>query len=60
MMFIASLIESHIVKRLMWQKHNIHFANFDLTSLRVLVHATSRVATCGWNVLRIHDRLPFF
>jgi hypothetical protein len=36
MMFIASLIESPLAKMRMWQKHNSHLANFDVTSLRVI------------------------
>jgi len=35
-MLIASFIEFSIPKTRMWQKHNVHFANFDLTSLRVI------------------------
>src|SRR5437016_590142 len=35
-MFIVSLINLPIAKRPMWQKHNIHLANFDLSSLRVI------------------------
>jgi hypothetical protein len=30
MMLIASLIELPFVKTPMWQKHNIHLANFDM------------------------------
>jgi len=43
MMLIASLIESPNAKTRMWQKHNIQFANFDQSTLRVylLLHATS-------------------
>jgi len=47
MMFIASLIESHIVKKRMWQKHNIQFANFDQSSLRVIWFRLARFWVAG-------------
>src|SRR5262249_12470157 len=35
-MFISSLIESPVLKTRMWKKDNVHLANFDLASLRVI------------------------
>jgi hypothetical protein len=33
-MLIASLVELPIAKPRMWQRHNVHLANFDMASLR--------------------------
>ena len=46
-MFIASLVEFPIPKTPMWQRHNAQLANFDVTSLRVILFRWARFWVAG-------------
>jgi hypothetical protein len=47
MMLIASLVQFPIAKTRTWQRHNIHLANFDRASLRVIWFRWCPLLGCG-------------